>query len=97
MSNKKLLKKPTPESEKEFFKFQEDFCKVLDVFEYRGKKFTDDKSIRVLMLACLVVDIYAKSNLDEKDFEFMKDRLVFSLLNGSVLVDSEDVKERVLN
>ena len=96
MSNKKL-KETTPKREKEFFKFQEDFCKVLDVFEHRGKKFTDDKSIRVLMLACLVVDIYAKSNLDEKDFEFMKDRLVFTLLNGNQVVDSEDMKERVLN
>ena len=96
MSNKKL-KETTPKREKEFFKFQEDFCKVLDVFEWRGKKFTDDKSIRVLMLACLVVDVYAKSNLNDKDFEFMKDRVVFSLLNGSELVDSEDMKDKVLH
>ena len=37
MSNKKFRKKLPPEQE--FIKFQEDFCKVLDVFEYRGKKF----------------------------------------------------------
>ena len=96
MSNKKL-KEPTQKREKEFFKFQEDFCKVLDVFEHRGKNFTDDKSIRVLMLASLIVDVYAKSNLDEKDFEFMKDRLVFTLLNGNQVVDSEDMKDKVLH
>ena len=96
MSNKKL-KEPTQKREKEFFKFQEDFCKVLDVFEWRGRKFTDDKSIRVLMLASLIVDVYAKAELNKKDLEFMKDRLVFTLLNGSALVDSEDMKERVLN
>ena len=96
MSNKKL-KIPTPEREKEFFKFQEDFCKVLDVFEHRGKKFTDDKSIRILMLVCFMVDVYAKSNLNDKDFEFVKDRVVFSLLNGSELVDSEDMKDKVLH
>ena len=95
MSNKSLKKNLPPE--KDFIKFQEDFCKVLDVFEWRGKKFTDDKSIRVLMLACLVVDVYAKSNLNDKDFEFMKDRVVFSLLNGSELVDSEDMKDKVLH
>ena len=95
MSNKKFKKNLPPE--KEFIKLQDDFCKVLDVFEWRGKKFTDDKSIRVLMLACLVVDVYARANLDEKDFKFMKDRLVFSLLNGSVLVDSEDMKDKVLH
>ena len=49
------------------------------------------------MLACLVVDVYAKSNLNDKDFEFMKDRVVFSLLNGSELVDSEDMKDKVLH
>ena len=96
MSNKKI-KIPTPEREKEFFKFQEDFCKVLDVFEHRGKKFTDDKSIRILMLTCFMVDVYAKSTLNEKDFEFMKDRLVFTLLNGSALVDSEDMKDKALH
>jgi len=96
MSNKKL-KEPTQKREKEFFKFQEDFCKVLDVFEWRGKNFTDDKSIRVLMLASLVVDVYAKAELNKKDFEFMKDRLVFTLLNGSALVDSEDMKDKVLH
>ena len=95
MSNKSFKKNLPPE--KDFIKFQEDFCKVLDVFEWRGKKFTDDKSIRILMLTCFMVDVYAKSNLDEKDFEFMKDRLIFTLLNGSALVDSEDMKERVLN
>jgi hypothetical protein len=96
MSNKKL-KVPTPKREKEFFKFQEDFCKVLDVFEWRGRKFTDDKSIRVLMLASLIVDVYAKAELNKKDLEFMKDRLVFTLLNGSALVDSEDMKDKVLH
>ena len=87
----------TPKREKEFFKFQEDFCKVLDVFEWRGRKFTDDKSIRVLMLASLIVDVYAKAELNKKDLEFMKDRLVFTLLNGSALVDSEDMKDKVLH
>ena len=96
MSNKKL-KVPTPKREKEFFKFQEDFCKVLDVFEWRGRKFTDDKSIRVLMLASLIVDVYAKAELNKKDLEFIKDRLVFTLLNGSALVDSEDMKDKVLH
>ena len=96
MSNKKL-KVPTPKREKEFFKFQEDFCKVLDVFEWRGRKFTDDKSIRVLMVASLIVDVYAKAELNKKDLEFMKDRLVFTLLNGSALVDSEDMKDKVLH
>ena len=48
------------------------------------------------MLASLIVDVYAKSNLDEKDFEFMKDRLVFTLLNGNQVVDSEDMKDKVL-
>ena len=95
MSNKNFKKNLPPE--KEFIKLQDDFCKVLDVFEHRGKKFTDDKSIRILMLTCFMVDVYAKSNLDEKDFEFMKDRLVFTLLNGNQVVDSEDMKERVLN
>jgi hypothetical protein len=92
MSNKKL-KELTPEINMEFLKFQEDFCKVLDVFEHRGKKFTDDKSVRVLVLASLIVDIYAKAELDKKDFEFMKDRLVFTLLNGTELTDSEDMKD----
>ena len=96
MSNKKL-KVPTPKREKEFFKFQEDFCKVLDVFEWRGRTFPDDKSIRVLMLASLIVDVYAKAELNKKDLEFMKDRLVFTLLNGSALVDSEDMKDKVLH
>ena len=95
MSNKSFKKNLPPE--KDFIKFQEDFCKVLDVFEWRGKKFTDDKSIRILMLVCFMVDVYAKSNLDEKDFEFMKDRLVFTLLNGNQVVDSEDMKDKVLH
>ena len=95
MSNKKFKKNLPPE--KEFIKLQDDFCKVLDVFEHRGKKFTDDKSIRILMLTCFMVDVYAKSILDEKEFEFMWDRLVFTLLNGNQVVDSEDMKERVLN
>ena len=95
MSNKKFKKNLPPE--KEFIKLQDDFCKVLDVFEHRGKKFTDDKSIRVLMLASLIVDVYAKAELNKKDLEFMKDRLVFTLLNGSALVDSEDMKDKVLH
>ena len=95
MSNKNFKKNLPPE--KDFLKLQEDFCKVLDVFEHRGKKFTDDKSIRILMLTCFMVDVYAKSILDEKEFEFMRDRLVFTLLNGNQVVDSEDMKERVLN
>ena len=95
MSNKNFKKNLPPE--KEFIKLQDDFCKVLDVFEHRGKKFTDDKSIRILMLTCFMVDVYAKSNLDEKDFEFMKDRLVFTLLNGNQVVDSEDMKDKVLH
>ena len=77
MSNKKFKKNLPPE--KEFIKLQDDFCKVLDVFEHRGKKFTDDKSIRILMLTCFMVDVYAKSILDEKEFEFMRDRLIFTL------------------
>ncbi len=84
-------------NEKDFLKLQDDFCKVLDVFEHRGKKFTDDKSIRILMLTCFMVDVYAKSILDEKEFEFMRDRLIFNILNGNQVVDSEDMKERVLN
>ena len=95
MSNKNLKKNLPPE--KDFLKLQEDFCKVLDVFEHRGKKFTDDKSIRILMLTCFMVDVYAKSILDEKEFEFMRDRLIFNILNGNQVVDSEDMKERVLN
>ena len=95
MSNKNFKKNLPPE--KDFIKLQDDFCKVLDVFEHRGKKFTDDKSIRILMLTCFMVDVYAKSILDEKEFEFMWDRLVFTLLNGNQVVDSEDMKERVLN
>ena len=95
MSNKNFKKNLPPE--KEFIKLQDDFCKVLDVFEHRGKKFTDDKSIRVLMLASLIVDVYAKAELNKKDLEFMKDRLVFTLLNGSALVDSEDMKDKVLH
>jgi len=95
MSNKDFKKNLPPE--KDFIKFQKDFCKVLDVFEHRGKKFTDDKSIRVLMLASLIVDVYAKAELNKKDLEFMKDRLVFTLLNGTELTDSEDMKERVLH
>ena len=95
MSNKDFKKNLPPE--KDFIKLQDDFCKVLDVFEHRGKKFTDDKSIRILMLTCFMVDVYAKSILNEKDFEFMKDRLVFTLLNGSALVDSEDMKDKVLH
>ena len=95
MSNKNFKKNLPPE--KDFLKLQEDFCKVLDVFEWRGRKFTDDKSIRVLMLASLIVDVYAKAELNKKDLEFMKDRLVFTLLNGSALVDSEDLKDKVLH
>ena len=95
MSNKNFKKNLPPE--KDFLKLQDDFCKVLDVFEHRGKKFTDDKSIRILMLACFMVDVYAKSILDEKEFEFMRDRLIFNILNGNQVVDSEDMKERVLN
>ena len=95
MSNKNFKKNLPPE--KDFIKLQDDFCKVLDVFEHRGKKFTDDKSIRILMLTCFMVDVYAKSILDEKEFEFMRDRLIFTLLNGNQVVDSEDMKERVLN
>ena len=76
MSNKNFKKNLPPE--KDFLKLQEDFCKVLDVFEHRGKKFTDDKSIRILMLTCFMVDVYAKSILDEKEFEFMRDRLIFN-------------------
>ena len=49
------------------------------------------------MLTCFMVDVYAKSILNEKDFEFMKDRLVFTLLNGSALVDSEDMKDKALH
>jgi hypothetical protein len=44
-----------------------------------------------------MVDVYAKSILDEKEFEFMRDRLIFNILNGNQVVDSEDMKERVLN
>ena len=95
MSNKNFKKNLPPE--KDFIKLQDDFCKVLDVFEHRGKKFTNDKSIRILMLTCFMVDVYAKSILDEKEFEFMRDRLIFTLLNGNQVVDSEDMKERVLN
>ena len=39
MSNKDFKKNLPPE--KDFIKLQDDFCKVLDVFEHRGKKFTD--------------------------------------------------------
>ena len=49
------------------------------------------------MLASLIVDVYAKAELNKKDLEFMKDRLVFTLLNGSALVDSEDMKDKVLH
>jgi hypothetical protein len=95
MSNKKFRKKLPPE--KEFFKFQEDFCKVLDVFEYRGKKFTDDKAIRLLMMACFMIDVYAKSELNQKDYEFMKDRIIFNMLNDNRVLDTEDDKDRVIH
>ena len=74
MSNKDFKKNLPPE--KDFIKLQDDFCKVLDVFEWRGRKFTDDKSIRVLMLASLIVDVYAKAELNKKDLEFMKDKVL---------------------
>jgi hypothetical protein len=95
MSNKKFRKKLPPE--KEFFKFQEDFCKVLDVFEYRGKKFTDDKAIRLLMMACFMIDVYAKSELNQKDYEFMKERIIFNMLNDNRVLDTEDDKDRVIH
>ena len=95
MSNKKFRKKLPPEQE--FIKFQEDFCKVLDVFEYRGKKFTDDKAIRLLMMACFMIDVYANSELNQKDYEFMKDRIIFNMLNDNRVLDTEDDKERVIH
>ena len=95
MSNKKFRKKLPPEQE--FIKFQEDFCKVLDVFEYRGKKFTDDKALRLLMMACFMIDVYAKSELNQKDYEFMKDRIIFNMLNDNRVLDTEDDKERVIH
>ena len=95
MSNKKFRKNFPPEQE--FIKFQEDFCKVLDVFEYRGKKFTDDKAIRLLMMACFMIDVYAKSELNQKDYEFMKDRIIFNMLNDNRVLDTEDDKERVIH
>jgi len=95
MSNKKFRKKLPPEQE--FIKFQEDFCKVLDVFEYRGKKFTDDKAIRLLMMACFMIDVYAKTELNQKDYEFMKDRIIFNMLNDNRVLDTEDDKERVIH
>ena len=95
MSNKKFRKKLPPEQE--FIKFQEDFCKVLDVFEYRGKKFTDDKAIRLLMMACFMIDVYAKTELNQKDYEFMKDRIIFNMLNDNRVLDTEDDKDRVIH
>ena len=95
MSNKKFRKKLPPEQE--FIKFQEDFCKVLDVFEYRGKKFTDDKALRLLMMACFMIDVYAKTELNQKDYEFMKDRIIFNMLNDNRVLDTEDDKERVIH
>ena len=95
MSNKKFRKKLSPEQE--FIKFQEDFCKVLDVFEYRGKKFTDDKALRLLMMACFMIDVYAKSELNQKDYEFKKDRIIFNMLNDNRVLDTEDDKERVIH
>ncbi len=95
MSNKDF-KKNLP-LEKEFIKFQEDFCKVLDVFEYRGKKFTDDKAIRLLMMACFMIDVYAKSELNQKDYEFMKERIIFNMLNDNRVLDTEDDKDRVIH
>ena len=95
MSNKKFRKNFPPEQE--FIKFQEDFCKVLDVFEYRGKKFTDDKAIRLLMMACFMIDVYAKTELNQKDYEFMKDRIIFNMLNDNRVLDTEDDKERVIH
>ena len=95
MSNKKFRKNFPPEQE--FIKFQEDFCKVLDVFEYRGKKFTDDKAIRLLMMACFMIDVYAKTELNQKDYEFMKDRIIFNMLNDNRVLDTEDDKESVIH
>lgn len=95
MSNKKFRKNFPPEQE--FIKFQEDFCKVLDVFEYRGKKFTDDKAIRLLMMACFMIDVYAKSELNQKDYEFMKERIIFNMLNDNRVLDTEDDKDRVIH
>ena len=95
MSNKKFRKNFPPEQE--FIKFQEDFCKVLDVFEYRGKKYTDDKALRLLMMACFMIDVYAKSELNQKDYEFMKDRIIFNMLNDNRVLDTEDDKDRVIH
>ena len=95
MSNKKFRKNFPPEQE--FIKFQEDFCKVLAVFEYRGKKFTDDKALRLLMMACFMIDVYAKSELNQKDYEFMKDRIIFNMLNDNRVLDTEDDKDRVIH
>ena len=95
MSNKKFKKNLPPE--KEFIKLQDDFCKVLDVFEYRGIKFTDDKAIRLLMMACFMIDVYAKSELNQKDYEFMKDRIIFNMLNDNRVLDTEDDKDRVIH
>ena len=95
MSNKKFRKNFPPEQE--FIKFQEDFCKVLDVFEYRGKKFTDDKALRLLMMACFMIDVYAKTELNQKDYEFMKDRIIFNMLNDNRVLDTEDDKDRVIH
>ena len=95
MSNKKFRKNFPPEQE--FIKFQEDFCKVLDVFEYRGKKFTDDKAIRLLMMACFMIDVYANTELNQKDYEFMKDRIIFNMLNDNRVLDTEDDKDRVIH
>jgi hypothetical protein len=95
MSNKKFRKNFPPEQE--FIKFQEDFCKVLDVFEYRGKKFTDDKALRLLMMACFMIDVYAKSELNQKDYEFMKERIIFNMLNDNRVLDTEDDKDRVIH
>ena len=49
------------------------------------------------MMACFMIDVYAKSELNQKDYEFMKDRIIFNMLNDNRVLDTEDDKDRVIH
>jgi hypothetical protein len=44
-----------------------------------------------------MIDVYAKSELNQKDYEFMKDRIIFNMLNDNRVLDTEDDKDRVIH
>jgi hypothetical protein len=44
-----------------------------------------------------MIDVYAKSELNQKDYEFMKERIIFNMLNDNRVLDTEDDKDRVIH